>query len=250
MDKRLMLLGIMMIISGFLITGLSYNPSSYISSSSQTVSLAPNALVYSAVKLNATGFISIVYSSSPSPINFYLMNQSAFSAIRPYIDSEYLPASTVRSLEGKGLLFEVDNSTSGIFPYNISYNSIGYKAPSYLSGNSLILQGGIYYLVYQNPGAGYSNTTYKYVVPAAGLLPGNGSSPSGISLTGTFSALLVLAGVVLAVLSLIRSGKEGKSSAETDEKIARIYMHIEKKRRNYGAGRRRKGGGGRAKGKK
>ncbi len=241
-----MLLGILMFIAGFLITGLSYNPSSYISSSSHTVSLAPNALVYSAVTLNSTGFISTVYSSSPSPINFYIVNQSAFSAIKPYLESEYLPAGTMRSLEGKGLLFEVNNATSGIFPYNISYNSMGYKAPSYLSNNSLVLQGGTYYLVYQNPGANYSNATYKYVVPGTGLLPGKTSAISEISLAVTISALLVLVGVVLVVFSLIRPGRESKSASEKEAEIAQAYARIEKR----SSGRRRNAGGKGAKGAK
>lgn len=240
MDKRLLLLGILLFIAGFVIAASSYNPTSFLSTSTQSIAIAPNSIIYSPVTLNSTGFLSVVYESGSTPIDFYVMNQSAFSSIETYIKAGTLTPNLTAPLEGKGLLLAVRNSTGGIFPYNSSYNSIGPQSLLYLSGNSTVLQGGTYYVVYQNPGSSAANATYRTVIPNSGLLLPNSKASSSLGLAGIVSALLVLVGIVLTILSFMRSKKEGPSAVKREEEIAAIYKDIETRQKRKAAKRRKK----------
>ncbi len=247
MDKRLLLLGILLFIAGFVIAGLSYNPSTLLSVSTQNIAIAPGKAIYSEIDLNTTSFLIVRYDSIPTPINFYVVNQSVFSSIAPYLYSGNLSQGFLRTFEGKGFLFGVENSTGSIFPYNASINSTGAKAPFYISGNLTNLPSGRYYLIYQNPSLSYVNATYRTALPNSGILSGNQKASPGLGFAGIISALFVLVGIVLVVLSFIRFGKAGAEAKEQEKEITAMYKKIEAKEKRSKAmakgrkaGRRRK----------
>ena len=251
MDKRLLVLGIALVIAGFLVAGSSYSPSNYISTSAQEIAIAPNNNLYSSITLNTTGFFEVFYSSGNVPINFYILNNSAFAYIEPYLNSSSLPYNSVTQLQGKGLLYATHNSTRGVYPYNSSYSSLGLNTPSYSSSSYNSMPAGKYYIVYSNPTNTYANTTYEYVLPNVGLLNPNSSFYSSLSATSIASSLLFLAGIILAVLSFFRKSKSKEDPKAREAEIAKLYSQIDakakkkrrrsKKAKQKGRKRKRKG---------
>ncbi len=244
MDKRLLLAGIVLIVAGaaIAIAYASQNFSVAATSARQTVSIAPNGIVYSQVTLNSSNLLYVAYKAgNNTPVDFYLVSSSAFSTLLPYIEKGSIPASVLAAYKGSGLYMEMENSTQGIFPYNASYSSQGFTTPSYYN-NTAILGKGTYYMIYRNPGSIASNTTFGYVLPNGALVStATEISTSGLGLYGAVSALLILAGLVVAVWSLLSGGKEQQEvSEEREEEVRKLYKRIgeKEKRKTRKASRR------------
>ncbi len=241
MDKRLALLGILLGLAGFAIATASYNPASVVYSPKSSIIIAPNSISYTTVKLNQTSLLSLIFSSKPSPVDFYLLNQSGFTLFERYFASSSITSNAVSALEGKGLLLYIKNSTGGVFPYNSTYSEIGFRQPSYtynLSASTPFYNG-TYYLVYKNLGSNSTNASFEYAIPNTGLLL-DSSSSAILGPASTVSAFLVLAGMVLFILSFIRPGKEPKTAKEKEEEILLFYDKLSKKKSN-GTSRRKPG---------
>ena len=231
MDKRLTLLGILLGLAGLGIAMMSYNPSSIVYSPRSSITIAPNAVSYTTVKLNQTGLLSLIFSSNPSPVDFYLLNQSGFNLFEHYLSSGAMASNTISDLEGNGLLLYIKNTTGGVFPYNSTYSGIGFKQPSYTYNQSYTtpFYNGTYYLVYKNLGSNSTNASFEYAIPNTGLLLNNASSAI-LGPASAISAFLVLLGMVLFILSFIRDGKESKPAKEKEEEILLFYDKLSKKR--------------------
>lgn len=239
MDKRLLLLGIVLIIIGIAVA-VSYsssNLSNIATTTKEAVAIAPNSIIYSPIAINVTNLVYIVYASGKEPLDFYLVNSSAFISVQPYLKSGIIPANLLSSLEGRGLYMEVENSTEGIFPYNSSLNGQGFSSPAYY--NNTLLSKGTYYMIYRNPGNVTANATYGYVLPNGALINSTTQlSSSGLGLEGGASALLLLAGIVLVIYSFISAGRPTQSAKQRDEAIQKLYADIEKKERMKDAKRK------------
>lgn len=212
MNKKLFLLGIALLIVGFLAALSSVNTSDFLSGPVQSIRLAPNSILYSSVNLNMTSLLSIVYTSGNAPINFYLMNSTAFSEVSPYISTGSIPPNVIENLTSQGMLAYYPNSSSGVYP---------------TSNTTELLPTGSYYLVYQNPGANYVNTTYRYIIPNAALFNSTSSVYKNIFISGIVGASLFIGGIVIMVLSFFIRKEPAQTPAEREAEIAGIYKQLE-----------------------
>ena len=242
MDRRTLVLGLVLLFSAFVIGASSWNGSysglGAVNTTTHRVVIAPNSLILSQVTLNSSNIFLVTYNSSSVPINLYVVNQSAFSSLQPYISSGNLSPGIAETLSGNGLLMESSNLSSleGIVSY--PSNSVGYPLP---------VSPGTYYLIYQNTGNAYANTTYVTEIPTSGILSGNVQKAFGIQPVDVFAALILLVGLILIIISLTRSGKKSSGAAASrEEEIARIYRSIGERRqgrkssgRNTKSGKRR-----------
>ena len=228
MDKRFVLIGIMLMIAGALV---AFSYSSQIGPKAGTLTrqsliIAPNSLVYSPIILNKTDAVYVIYTSGNVPVNFYLINSYAFSGIVPALKKGYVPKNIISEYSGNGLYIEIKNSSQGIFPYNNSLSGEGFPAPEYYSGAE-VLGSGTYYMIYANPGSLPSNITFGYVLPSTAL--SNDTQQfisSGMGLYGSVSAVMILAGVIMIVWGVISEGREKDDTKERESEIHEKYREI------------------------
>jgi|GEM_PF-5919805 hypothetical protein len=232
MDRRLFLLGVLLIVIGILIafsyTYQALNASTVATGSRQTITIAPNRIVSSPISLNSTSMVYLVYNSNAVPITFYLLNSTAFDSLSPYLQSGNLSSNVLTSLESGDLYKKAYNNTGGVFLLQGSSSAQGLSPASY--NLSLVLAGGTYYAIYRNPGNSSATTTYGYVLPNSGLITGtNQIISSGLGLYGEASAILILAGLILCVYSFVLPGRKPKNASRREEAIQKLYLNIEKK---------------------
>ena len=226
MDKRFVLIGVVLMVAGALV---AFSYSSQIGTKAGTLTrqsliVAPNSLVYSPITLNKTNAVYVIYTSGNVPVDFYLVDSYAFSGIVPDLKKGYVPKNIISEYSGNGLYIEIKNSSQGIFPYNSSLSGEGFPAPKYYSGAE-VLGSGTYYMIYANPGSLPSNITFGYVLPSAGLTNDTQQFiSSGMGLYGSVSAVMVLAGIIMIVWGVI---SEGKDKEDTEEKEAAIHERYE-----------------------
>lgn len=223
MDKRLLLIGIVLIIGSVLIgSAVLPKPPTPKEFSAQVI-IAPNSFSYSSLHMNATDFLELYYSAT-SPIDFYLLNSTGFD----YFESSNSTIVFNSITAGDGVLYETLNSTLGAMPYESNYTTNVTK-PAYESSNISIYPTGNYFLLFSNMRNGASNVTYGYVsIPVNQLisstLPYNGAYQVG----SIAAAAIFIAGVVIAFLSLFRSQAK-KPEAMVDTEAKRLYAKIDSK---------------------
>ena len=230
MNKRVLLLGILFIVIGFFVSGLSVSttlPLHSASSSTGRIVVGSESSAYVPIQINQSSLPMFFFNSS-SMLGFVFANSTAFAILSK------LPASslikTAESLEGRGVL-EIANSTSSVFPYVAYPNSsiqAGIARPIY-QGNVSLLPAGNYYAIFSNPGNVSVNASYRFSNFAYSSKLS--SEISSVSPYIFASSLIVFLGFVLIAVSLFMKGKS-KQAAESDEDRAaqEIYAKLEKKR--------------------
>lgn len=231
----MLLFGLLLIAIGVIIvysyTFKELNASTMATGTKQTIIIAPNQMVSSPIILNSTGIVYLLYNSNAVPINFYLLNSTAFASLTQYMQSGSLSPNALSSLESGDLYKKAYNGTEGILVLQGSSSALG-LTPALYYNSSLVLSGGTYYAIYANPGNASASTTYGYVLPNSGLINGaNQIATSGLGLDGGISALLILAGIILCVYSFISAGKPRQKAVQRDKAIQKLYRDIEKKER-------------------
>lgn len=242
MNRRLLLFGIILLLAGvFLAIAITPNPASLVSVTTESISVRPNGIIYTTIVLNSTNVPSIVYISQ-NAIDFYLVNSTAFASLAPNLTTGTFPTNFINETKGRGLIVAAENSSRGAFSYTGS-SSLSQKntsLPFYIFNQSLLLQPGTYYAIYRNPGSSPVNTTYRYILPNAGLLNSQSVLSSGGSDAGIVAALLLLSGIILIIYALLDRKKLKTQEGEREEEIARMYRRIEKKGKTSKAKRKKR----------
>ncbi len=227
MDKRLLALGLLLIVASFFV-GVSQAPKipQNVGQSTSTALVAVNSFAYGSVYLNSTSVLEFYYAAT-TPVNFYLMGSGGFDGFRTSNSANAFNVITPQN----GLLYETVNSTLGAVPYqdNMSKNV---SVPVYESSN-LTYGAGTYVFLFSNSGNAISNVTYGYIyLPVNEILGGSSGYGSAFTAGSMATAALFFAGIVVAVMSLFR-GRDRKEQAQADLTASRIYERM-------GTGRRRK----------
>ena len=232
MNKRVLLLGILLIVIGFFVSGLSVSttlPLYSASPSTGRIVVGSESSTYVPIQINQSSLPMFFFNSS-STLGFVFANSTAFAILSKLPASSLIKAA--ESLEGRGVL-EIANSTSSVFPYVAYPNSsiqagIGIARPIYQENVSL-LPAGNYYAILSNPGNVSVNASYRFSNFAYSSKLS--SEISSVSPYIFASSLIVFLGFVLIAVSLFMKGKS-KQAAESDEERAaqEIYAKLEKKR--------------------
>ncbi len=225
MDRRLFGLGLLLLIIGIVLAYASVQSifssiPNYISAT-QNIAVQPKSDFFVPIAIGNESILQIVYNSS-LPVNFYLMNSTARNSL-PKINATLIGNATY--LQGNGLIYEIRNSTHGIFPYlaNISLS----QKPAYWNNQTLVASG-TYYIVFQN----YENKTntvfYTILNRSVSSLASSEESYSyGNIAMNISSTLAVIAGIILMFYGLFMKPK--KVEEEEKKEVERLYSAMNRK---------------------
>ena len=214
MDKRLLLAGIALIIIG-LVAGSSQMPTIQdMGGYSSTVVVAGNSFAEGSLNMNTNSVLGFRYAAA-APVDFYILNQSGYSAFASAGASNSVVAAFNSIAHGNGVVYSAENSTF-MNRTVLAYSSANITYPA-----------GNYFFIFRNRNAAISNVTYAYVTIPSNELEGSGSVYGSVFGVGSIvSAALFLAGAVLAFLSLFR-GRDKEKQGTVDEEASKIYKEIE-----------------------
>lgn len=236
MIKKIVYIGLLVFVIG-LVAMFSNAATQNISGLSQAQPIASNFSINASSFYSAPLYISnlslvIVLCNFSRPVNIYLMNSSGLSA---WSRSEGL--SRAESLEGKGTLLIVRNSTLFSLPSLQANNSSTHVLYSGLG--KARFNPGTYYLVADNTnGSASSKDPVSGQIVYVPEVP-NETTQANLSQFGTqiaFGAvgfIIVLAGIVLIVYGLMKAPKvPGRKDGDTpsDEEVDRLYSGVEKQK--------------------
>jgi hypothetical protein len=222
MDKRFLLGGLVLLVLFFV--------SSILVSPANSGSLNPNVYTYSArlnphteidynIALANISQVTMTYNSS-APVNIYLINESAFSALSTRISMNESLLSNITALKGDGVIFAIENSTMpGSNGSRILY---GLNA-------SNTLPAGKYYLIFEN--SGKINVTISQITIITESIAQLTSNPAlnNIALYSLIPAIILIVALGLLVWGAIGRNKKDKEGEE--EKVKSIYQSYGKKER-------------------
>ena len=185
MRKKIIYIGILLIIASLAIayqgaSALFQIPLYY----STRVVISPNLTASSPFTYNESAYITIIFNST-SPINFYVVNESAYDqikGIRLNISVEQI----------KGISEIKLNAYNGIFS-----NLIALNENSVLLYNTSNLKNGTYYALFENTGNKTADLTILYISQK------KSSSFNAIFGYGGVSAVLLILGTILIVYGFI-----------------------------------------------
>jgi len=226
MDKRMFGLGFLLLLAGIIMAYASVqsifsNIPNYVSST-QTLALQPRSNVFVPIIINNASILQIVYNSSV-PINFFLMNSTAKGM---FPQSNFTGMENTTYLQGNGLIYAIDNSTHGMFPYitNISLAQV----PDYWYRNQTIIGNGTYYAVFQNY-ENKSNTLFYTMLNRSveSLASSEQNYSYGNIVLNIFSTLAVIAGIIVMFYALFMKPK--KVEEQEGNEVERIYASIDRK---------------------
>ena len=223
LNKKMLVIGILLILFSVVIGGMTYSASfsSATTANREGLSLQPSSSIYVRLAVNSSSTPLLLYYSS-APVDFYLVNSTAFSSVEPYLSNASKTADLMRSLEGTGVMEVFSNSSLGVFPYteNLSRN---FPPPSYTINGTIPAENATYYLIYSNKGSSYVNISYTYMyIPTVNSVP---YAKRAFELPSIAAGLLFIAGLVISILSFL-SGKR-VSEKESDKEATRLYRRLE-----------------------
>lgn len=246
MNKRALGLGFLLLVAGIILAYASVqsifsNMPNYMSTT-QTVAVQPRSGFLVPIRISNASILQIVYNAS-FPVNFFLTNSTA----RYLLPQSNSTAWKVAYLPGNGLLYEIDNSTHGIFPYiaNMSLSQV----PSFWYRNQTVVDNGTYYAVFQNYG-NKSNTVFYTMLnrSIASLASSEQNYSYGNIVLNISSTLAVIAGIIIMFYASFMKPKnvEEAESREADRLYASIgrkpgvkRMRPKRKARRKAKGRKR-----------
>jgi hypothetical protein len=206
MDKKLVYIGVVMIIIGM---ALAYQVSSSIfqlpSYYSREVLLAPNNIEVGTFQFNRSLGFAFIYNST-EPINFYVLNYSAYKSIN---------YSLIKSQKNEilhnvtGLFDEIIDKKYGVFSNFIYLNRS--EAESY---NTTNMQNGTYYLLFYNLGNRTANI-YEIYVEKNFV---KGYSNSFFLVYSSISAIMTIGGLVIIVYGILKRNKSNANKEQEEKK--------------------------------
>jgi hypothetical protein len=227
MIRKFLYLGILLFIFGIVsafMAASSIIPSQF-SPNYRKLTVNSSSMNYLAFPLNQTGIVELLFNSS-SPVDFYFTNATAFSEISSLSSTPSGIRSLATSLEGKGVYEVYKSSIFGAFPY-ISYGNL--TAPDYMFNETALFNASTYYAVFAYSGNASATVQLTFMsIPLSGL-------KSGLETTGIFGSvaiILILAGLVMAVVSVFMKPKQSGQD-ETDKDAKKEYDEIEKSNRSH-----------------
>jgi len=245
MNKRMFGLGFLLLLAGIIMAYASVqsifsNIPNYISST-QTLAVQPRSDFSVPIIINNESILQIIYNSS-IPINFFLMNSTAKGM---FSQSNSTGMENATYLQGKGLIYAIDNSTHGMFPY-ITNMSLA-QMPDYWYRNQTIVGNGTYYAVFQNY-ENKSNTVFYTMLNRSveSLASSEQNYSYGNIVLNVFSTLAVIAGIIVMFYALFMKPK--KVEEQEGKEVERLYASMD--RRSAVRHIRPKRGAGRSKGRK
>ncbi len=195
--------------------------SSVTGSNIQEMSILPHNTLYTSFTLTNFTIVGFFYYSNSTPVNFLLINQSAFSSMSSQINSGKPINGSLAARSGA--LELIYNSTYGIFPYS-ELNST--KQDVYTSNSSPILPAGNYYAVFENPGQSSVRISYSAILKTQSGINSTILSTAAYGLTG---AALFFGGIVIMLYSVLAKPK--KEELKVDEEAASLYAKQASRRR-------------------
>jgi len=198
MRKKIIYIGILLIIASLALayqgaSALFQIPAYY----STRAVISPNVTASSPFTYNESAYITLVFNST-SPINFYVVNESAYAQIK----NLRLNTSNIEQIRG---ISEIKlNTYNGIFS-----NLIALNENSALLYNISNLKNGTYYALFENAGNKTANLTILYIFQK------KGSSFNAIFGYGGASAVLLILGTILIIYGFIlKSGSKEKEGVK------------------------------------
>ncbi len=248
MDRRLLALGVLMLLFGML---SSYQSGqvllSGISEANNTargeVVLGLGGSGSAPLQLNTTSIAEVTYTST-NAIDFYIVNASAFTAIGQSLNSTNALQEGAVAQEGRGTVVMIDGNVSGVFPYQAAYAGV-FPQPNYTAPGNGTLPSGTYYVVFSNPGSTNATVFYSlFSTPAASV----GLTHGGSFGYGLLGGLLILVGAGLVIYSFFMRREKTDEVKATEENVQREYDEIEERnaKREYARIERRGAQGGSA----
>ena len=199
MRKKIIYIGILLIIASLAIayqgaSALFQIPTYY----STRAVISPNVTASSPFTYNESTYITLIFNST-SPINFYVVNESAYDQVK-----NLRLNTSIEQIRG---ISEIKlNTYNGIFS-----NLIALNENSVLLYNTSNLKNGTYYAIFENTGNKTANLTILYIFQK------KSSSFNAIFGYGSVSAILLISGTVLIIYGFIlksesneKGVKEGK----------------------------------------
>ena len=249
MDKRFVLIGIVLILFSFLLFSAVISPTissqqNFNNSFINKIIVAPNSIVSTNIVLTNSSVLIAKYLST-IPINFYFINSTAKYFFN---NSTTLKNGNISNIEGKGLYLGIINGSYGTtYPYNanlsnMGYNTTvstqGYKKPFYEYNqnisqlNSIYYQKGTYYLEFYNDNTTYANVTYIYdLYPLSYLINSTNQSVLNTAFVpeSLVGSLIFLVGIILTVFGLLKKNENIKEKEKINKEITELYDKIEQK---------------------
>lgn len=224
MNKRIIIIGIIVIILSFLIGTIAL-PNALLGIahfSNQSVSILPAHNSYLPYFINETGFIVVGYQSS-TPLNFYFANASAFLILQNYMNSTLQLSQWATRLQGNGVLESIPNSKVGIFPYSQFSSSNSTPAGSYVIANASLLPAGNYYAIFQN--LANSSASVNVTSDVSTNISSQGGYIFGI---GVLIFVLFVAGIIIIVYGVIKKPKAAPEQTGSEQKVDELYKGVSK----------------------
>lgn len=268
MDKRFIYAGLVLVVIAIVSIIIVFDTVSSVSQASPSIlkvinfTVGSNSYYYSGFAANGS-YIVLALISSKAPLNFYLLNGSAFSEWASHMGSNTSVAANAsgfayaKGLIGKGMVTIFRNATNVTMPYISNYAIL---SPYYQSNASNISIGelprGKYYVVADNT---FGSASHNSPVNSTMLIYSPDITVSSLKsygytvvAGGTVSVLAIISGIVLLIIGLLKhgpKGSEGKTarifedgapSAMSDEEINKVYDKIERKHNAPKGARRQK----------
>jgi len=185
MRKKIIYIGILLIIASLAIayqgaSTLFQIPTYY----STRAIVSPNVTASSPFTYNESTYITLIFNST-SPINFYVVNESAYDQVK-----NLRLNTSIEQIRG---ISEIKlNTYNGIFS-----NLIALNENSVLLYNTSNLKNGTYYALFENTGNKTANLTILYIFQT------KSSSFNAIFGYGGVSAALLIIGTVLIIYGFL-----------------------------------------------
>lgn len=223
MDKKLLLIGMVVIIAGLLIVGME-SPSNIMPPTDyQQLSLRPGGVMVIPLPMNSTGLFTVVFGAN-NTVSFFLFNSTAFRQIRTENQSADSIFNQAVSFEGRGTMAIIYNKTSGLFPYSNDTASNGEVQPPFYSSNTIMFDNETYYMVFANTANTVNyvhySTIIQYITPE--ILQ---TYTKDIYTSGLPGAFAVMIGFVIVIISVFRGNKKAENLNEAQ--IGELYKKID-----------------------
>jgi hypothetical protein len=233
MRKRLLYAGGIVFVVGLILAFIAFTSLGSVTAApvSNTLTLgAGSPLGYVQIFLNQSGMVVLTYNATTG-VDFYFVNQTAFNKISSASAAGKGISSTATSLEGSGVYAAYSNLSVGTFPFAPASLHVPYLA------NATVLSGGNYYALFSNRANRTSQVLVGYLRITASQL---GATYTTVIFIGV-SMLLMVAGIIIALVSLFLKPKEAVRSkiAQMDEAARKEYEELEKRAGTSGKGRKK-----------
>lgn len=239
MIKKLAILGVVLIILAFVVGGIGAsltNPLSVFVQKNITLTAGNYSYINIAVPAKADFLLE---AKAASPVNFYVLNSSAFAQWSSPAANASPGIGSAVSLESAGAFVIESNVTAITFPASPN-STASYVAPEY----EMLNFSHNYYFVFQNPAAISDNVTVVYLPPVTNTTLRTDSKLRNLIYSyGAIivSVILILAaGVIVLIYGIIKKPKQplldqamGKGGKNEPDKayIDTLYKNVEKSQR-------------------